>query len=407
MQARGGPEAGLPRPVPGSSSHARPSRRRGEGPGHVVLALRLLAASACLAPGPAAAAWQSTPLARVAVEGRYDDDTLARGGGAAGILAPSLGWRLRRPRADLQATYGIDVFTYARLLPDTAGANQRLRASQSVDLDRRTRLSLRETAEWLYDPTALARPGVVRTGGEVLFLEAGGEFAHRLSPRLHGAVGLAADASRFTSAAARDGATLAPRARASWALSRRDELGLRYRFQAFAFEGSRPFHSHEPALAYARLLSPTARLALEAGAARVDGPGGTARLAPHGRGELSWRFRHLVLFATGERTLVGAAGLPEPLWASLASLHGEYRITEELTLGIGATAFRNDRADGGRVATGFASEARAEYDLGDGFAARLAVRRVEQRGDGGVGVDLARNIYAAGLTWRYDGPPPR
>lgn len=374
---------------------------------HPRLASALLAAIVCLAPGPARAAWQSTPIARLVLEGRYDDDTLARGGGAAGILAPSLGWRLRRPTVDLRAIYGIDVFTYARLLPGTGGENQRLRASQTVDLDPRTRLSLREIAEWLYDPTALARPGVVRTGGEVLFLEADAEAAHRFTPRLHGALGIGADASRFTSAAARDGATLAPRARVGWVLSRRDEVGLRYRFRAFAFDRSRPFRSHEPALAYTRLLSPAARLALEAGAAWVDGPDGQGRLAPEGRGELSWRFRRLVLAASGERTPVGAAGLPEPLWASFASVGGDYRLTGELTLGAGVVAFRNDRPGGGRVATGFAAEARAEYDLGDGFGARVTVRRVEQRGDGVVGVDLARNIYAAGLTWRYDGPPPR
>ena len=369
--------------------------------------LAAFAAAWSLGPAPARGLWQSTPIARLTIEGRYDDDLLAEGGGAAAILAPSLGWRLRKPTVDLQASYGIDVFTYARLLPNTGGENQRLRASQTVDFDPRTRFVLRQAAEWLYDPTALARPGVVRTGGEVLFLEADADVVRRMTKRLRAGLGARAERSWFHAAGAEDGTTVAPRALAGLALSPRDDLQGRYRLQIFAFDRAAGWTAHEPAIGYARLLTPSTRLGFELGAAILAGPGGVTHLQPTGRAELSWRLPRFTLTAGGERVLVGAAGLAEPLWASHGTLHGDYRITEPLTASLGLALFRNDRAAGGRVAVGLVAEVGAEYALGEGFAARLVVRRVAQDGEGALGVDLSRNIYAAGLAWRFDGPPPR
>jgi hypothetical protein len=356
---------------------------------------------------PAQALWQSTPIARLRLESRYDDDLVGKGGGAAGIVAPSLGWRLRKPTVDLQAIYGIDVYAYARLVPDAGGENHRLQANETVELDRRTRLSLRQAGESVYDPTALTRPGVVRTGGGVVFAEGDADLAHRLTPRLHGSLGFHAERSWFTDAAALDGTTVAPRAAAGLALSPRDELTGRYRFQLFSFDRAPSWSSHEPMLGLSHLLAPAVRLTLEGGAALLRGPDGRAPTEPIGRAELSWRWPRFTLAAGGERTLVGAAGLADPLRATFASLHASYRLSEPLTATAAVAAFHNDRPGGAFVANGFTAEAGAEYALGEGFAARFAVRRVAQRGGVDVGVDLSRNIYAAGLTWRFDGPPPR
>jgi hypothetical protein len=359
-----------------------------------------------LAAQPARAATLVTPTASLAVEGRYDQDLAGEGGGASTMLAPGLGLRVGAPTFDLAAAYSVDVHAYARLGPDAAGENHRVRASQLVALDRRTELRLSETGQRVYDPTEIARPGVVLFGGAVTWLQGDGELSHRFSERVTGAVGLGAERANFDAPSARDGGTLAPRAAATLAVSARDTATLRYRLQLFSWTGGTS-RSHEPALAWTHRFARHLRLTLEAGPTLLDQDGGTSARAAGGA-HVSWRRPRFELAAGASRGLVGAAGLEGPLEADVAHASAGYRLSRPLSVLVAGAVYRNGRTGSGeRVATGAAGEARVEWELGEEFVARLSARRVAQDEAAGVGVSLSRNIFAAGLAWRFDGLPRR
>lgn len=361
-------------------------------------------AASLLLPLPAAAKWQSGPLARVRIEGRYDHNVMEGAGDGSSLVQPMVGWRLRNPVTELEATYGLDRVQYLHDGPGRSGWNHRFHGVQDFRLDRRTTLTFEQRAERVYDPTALTRTGVVRAAGESSYGMVTGDFTHRFDPRWTGGIGYRGEVSLLDAPGAIDGAVHAPHAWATWSWTRRDLFGLHYRHQYFdSFDGI-DGNSHEPTLSYARLLDPTTRLEIAAGPAFYSQEGETKAI-PKGRVLLS-HLRPRMDFSTGyERTLVGSTGFEGALWSDSIFATAGWRVSRPLTLTAAGGWFRNGRAPDDRAfVEGFAVALGARYAINRDFGVEAAWRRmVQETLVDGEAVDLSRNVFAIGLTWQLNG----
>ena len=375
---------------------------------------RIAAAASLLGPlalpVAAAAGTVHGPIARLRVEGRYDQNLIDDGGDAAGLVQPMFGWRLQNPTTEIEASYAADLIGYAEGGAERGGMNHRLRGTQEFQLDRQTLLQLREGAERVYDPTALSRPGVVRAAGTSMYGEAQADLQRQLTPRWTAGLRYRFEIATLEAANAVDGAVHAPGAWALWAWTRRDYVGAGYRAQIFDTLGSgADAVSHEPTLRYIRLLDRATRLEVEAGPAVyvMDGEG---TLFPRARAEISHHRPRLTLGGWFERRLVGSTGFEGALWSDVLGASAVWRLSEPLRVGGAAAVFRNGRAPDDRsFVEGFAGELSVEYALYRDLVAEVAWRRVAQINlVGDEAIDLSRNIFVVGLTWQFqDGRLPR
>ena len=373
-------------------------RRAGAAAAGVVLAL---------AQG-AGAATVSEPLARFGLEERYDQDLVATGGGASTLLQPSLGWRLRDPTTVVEAAYAADLYMFGGYGDARLAANHRLEGEQRFALDRGTTLVLRQGGERVFDPTALSRPGVPRTASEVTYLEGDAAVDHRLARRLSAGAGYRIERAWFDEEAAVDGTVHAPRGSLTYRVGRRDDASARYRLQVFDVDRGADGLSHEPSVAWRRRLLALTHLELEAGPSIHAEQEGAYRADPRGRALLVHERRHVTFQASLERVLVGAAGFPGAVWADTAFGLVTWRPAAPLTLSGGVGAYRNLSAPAqDEVAKGIGAEVKARFHLGDGFVAHAALRHVTQEDRSGIGVDLSRNIFAAGVGWQLDPALPQ
>src|SRR5690606_37504366 len=114
--------------------------------------------------------------------GRWDDNLIDDGGDVSSLVRPGIGARLRAPTALAEMIYLPDGLFYGGGGYRRGGINHRLLGSQEVRLSRRTELNFTQLFERAFDPTALSRPGVLRTSGPSSFAEFQGDASHRLAP---------------------------------------------------------------------------------------------------------------------------------------------------------------------------------------------------------------------------------
>lgn len=361
-------------------------------------------AASLLLPLSAAAKWQSGPLAKVRLEGRYDHNVIEGAGDGSSLVQPMVGWRLRNPVTELEATYGVDVIRYLHDGPGRSGWNHRIQAGQDFRLDRRTELTFQQRAERVYDPTALTRTGVVRAAGESTYGMVEGNLSHRFHPRWTGGIRYRGEVSLLDVEGAIDGAVHAPAAWAVWNWTRRDLVGIQYRYQFFdTFQGV-DGGAHEPTLSYARLLGPTTRLELSAGPAIYTQEGETS-LLPRGKVEAVHRRPRMTFSAGYERALVGSTGFEGALWSDSVAASAGWRVSRPLVLTAAGGWFRNGRAPDGRAfVDGFATALGVRYAIDRDFGVEAAWRRMVQENlVDGEAIDLSRNVFAIGLTWQLNG----
>lgn len=368
------------------------------------------AVAALLGPSPAAAGTVHGPIARLRVEGRWDENLIEGGGDGAGLVQPMLGWRLQNPTTELEASYAADVIGYADGGLERGGVNHRLRGVQEHHFDRRTVLLIREGVERVYDPTTLSRPGVVRAAGTSLYGEGQVDLQHRLTARWTGGLRYRAEIATLDAPNAVDGAVHAPGAWATRAIGPRDFVGGSYRLQWFdTFHGGVDATSHEPMLGWTHLLDRGTRLEAEAGPA-FFAQGGERAVAPVGHLGVVHRRPRLEIAGSLSRSLVGSTGFEGALWSEALSGVAIWRASAPLRLGLALGLFRNGRAPhGDAFVEGFAGEVSAEWLFSDDLVAEIAWRRVAQINlVGDEAIDLSRNIFAVGLTWHFqDGRLPR
>lgn len=354
---------------------------------------------------PAAAATTAGPLLRLSVEGRHDADV--RGSYQAGsmILQPSAGFWVDSPTLRSDARYAADLRAYPGGSPVVPTPNHRLEATQALQLDDASDLSLRQHAELVGDPTSLSRLGIARSFGRTRWLQLEGTYHRAFSRRDSAFVGYEGNAVFYADPALQDGMSHAPFLWLRRQMGARDGLGVRARLQLFDDLGGGSTTSYEPGITWERRLTELWDLELEAGPAILAGE--STRVLPRGKVLVRARTPHASVLASYERTFLGATGIPGAVWADVVTGHYSYRFDTIWSFGVGAGVFRTGTsADGPRALTGAMTSATLGWRFAPQLSAGLSWRLALQ--DQGPGVassvpPIFRNIFAAGVTWDMDG----
>ncbi|MBI3185668.1 MAG: hypothetical protein HYZ28_26310, partial [Myxococcales bacterium] len=194
----------------------------------------------------------------------------------------------------------------------------------------------------------------------------------------------------------------APFLELTYALSRRTEGGLEYRFQHFTLGGElAQAHSLANRLRYR--LSRQTTLSARAGPALYwDERGGRGVVARAGL-DLAHEGRRAELYFSAGQELVGASGFTAALWAQYAAVAVSARPAGALRPYASASYFRNGRApdvgidplgDWSRVTQGYAVGAGLEWRLSKHLALAATADRYSQLGEVPAAGDLSRNIVA-------------
>gem|GEM_PF-2539856 len=365
----------------------------------IAMALAFVGAGLCA--GPAGAAARLEPVLRLDVEGRWDENLLDGGGDVSSLIRPGIGGRLEAPTAEAELVYLPDGLLFGGGGAQRGGINHRLVGLQEIRLDRRTALALEQRFERAFDPTALTRPGVLRTTGEASFADLRADFSRRLDRTWTFGVQMREEIVRVDEVAAVNGAVHAPQAWLSRALGPRDALTLWYRYQLFDGVGA-DASSHEPRLGWSHRLTRSLGLELEGGPARYLGDGETGWL-PVGRAAIVYRRPELVLSLEYRRSLFGATGFPGAVWGDSGAAVAILRPWRRWEAVLVAGAFQNGAApDRSAFVVGWSGAAAVSYDLAQGVQVRAGWRRIEQDqlGDGNLpALGISRNIVGIGLSW--------
>lgn len=357
---------------------------------------------ASLLAEPARAAARIEPILRLDLEGRWDENLLDDGGDVSSLVRPGIGARLLAPTARADLVYLPDGLFYGGGGSRRGGVNHRLVGEQEIRLSRRTELTLAQRFERAFDPTALSRPGVLRTTGESSFADLQAGLSHRLTPTWTLGAQMREEIVRVDEVAAVDGAVHAPQGWLALALGPRDTVSLWYRFQYFDEVRGPDASSHEPRLGWSRLLSRTLRLDLEGGPGRYRASGDSSWL-PIGRAAISYRRPGMVVSLEYERSLFGATGFEGAVWGDSGSavlIWAPWRRWEA-TFVLGA--FQNGAApDRPAFVLGWSGAASISYAITSDLRARVGWRRIfqEQVREGDLpALGISRNIVGIGLSW--------
>lgn len=364
--------------------------------------IALMAAICLLLPGGARAAAKLEPILRLDLEGRWDENLVDDGGDISSLIRPGLGLRLRAPTARAELVYLPDGLFYGGGGHRRGGVNHRLVGRQELRFNRRTDLVLSERFERAFDPTALSRPGVLRTTGESSFAELQGDFSHRFSRTWTGGLRLREEIVRVEEARAVNGAVHSPEAWIAWALGPRDTVSLWYRYQYFESASGSDAFSHEPRLGWRHALTRYLHFDLEGGPALYEGSGDASYL-PVGSASLVHRRPGLSLSLAYERTLFGATGFRGAVWGD--SLTGVavwgFARRWEATFVLGG--FRNGAApDRPAFVVGWGGAASVGYAFAPDLSLRFGWRRIfqDQIREGDLpALGISRNILGLGLSW--------
>lgn len=365
--------------------------------------LWLVAASLpLLLPGEAGGAAMIEPILRLDLEGRWDENLIDDGGDTSSLIRPGIGGRLRSPTAFAELVYLPDGLFYGGGGYRRGGINHRLVGQQQVRLSRRTELTFAERFERAFDPTALSRPGVLRTTGESSFAEFQGDLSHRLAPTWTAGLRMREEVVRVEEAAAVNGAVHAPEGWLAWDLGPRDTVSLWYRYQYFELSSGPDATSHEPRLGWRHALTRYLHLELEGGPARYESRGEAAFL-PVGSASLSHRREGLALSLAYERTLFGATGFRGAVWGDSATAVAIWSFGRRWEATFVMGGFRNGAApDRPAFVVGLGGAASLAYAFAPDLSIRFGWRRIyqDQIREGDLpALGISRNIVGLGLSW--------
>lgn len=361
-----------------------------------------LAAIALFLPHGASGAAIIEPILRLDLEGRWDENLIDDGGDVSSLIRPGIGARLRAPTASAELVYLPDGLFYGGGGHRRGGVNHRLVGRQEMRLSRRTDLVFTERFERAFDPTALSRPGVLRTTGESSFAELQGDLTHRLARTWTGGLRLREELVRLEEAAAVNGAVHAPEGWLAWEVGPRDTISLWYRYQYFAPASGASAASHEPRFGWRHALGRYLHLDLE------GGPGiyqrrGEASLLPVGRASLSHRRPGLSLSLAYERSLFGATGFRGAVWGDSATAVAVWAFARRFEATVVAGGFRNGAApDRAAFVVGWGGAASVAYAFAPDLSLRVGWRRIfqDQIREGDLpALGISRNIFGMGLSW--------
>lgn len=365
--------------------------------------IAIVVAAASLLAGPTArAAARIEPLLRLDLEGRWDENLVDDGGDLSSLVRPGIGARIVSPTASAEAIYLPDGLFFAGGGERRGGVNHRLLGEQAARFGRRTELQLSERFERAFDPTALSRPGVLRTTGPSSFAEFQGDLSHRVARTWTVGLAMREEIVRVEEANTADGAVHAPGGWLAWSAGPRDTFLLLYRHQYFAFARGPDAAAHEPRLAWRHRLTRHLRFELEGGPGIYLGEAEPVAI-PVGRASISHRRPGLTLSLDVERTLFGATGFRGAVWGESGAAVAIWRPARRWEATVVLGAFRNGAApDRPAFVLGWTGAAGVSYALSPDLSVRIGWRRIvqDQLREGDLpALGISRNIVGIGLSW--------
>jgi opacity protein-like surface antigen len=364
-------------------------------------------------------AWQAQagvdvqPTLKLFAEERYDDDMLLRGEVGAG---PAGGGQLM---TKLSPQAGVEVRDHTLTLKTWYAADFVVRhGSGNSSLDHRGALDVKKVLTerltvdadvrvWrVSDPTSLPRLGMARTLSPILYGRGEASGAYRITERWTGRVGYRFEGARIFDGSAEGGVMHSPYAEAMYRLTRRADVGARYRLQYFGF-GAESADANALTGEFRYRLSPVTNFTARAGAAYFRSHEGSARgVSPVLNLQLEQVHEQLELGLVAGHDLVGASGFASALWADYASFIGSYRFQPRLRAFWAASIYRNGAPPAvgvfgdGRSASGYALGGGLEWRITKMVSVQGTFDRLSQFGGpvDAEGAQLSRNIVAGRLT---------
>jgi len=381
----------------------------------------ILAACALLGAARAEAGVDFTPTLKVAAEERYDDDLLLRvetGSQTVGQMMTKLsaqaGFGVKDPSLTVTTWYAADFIV--RHGSGNSTLDHRAAVSMKKGLTERLGVDVDMRVWRVTDPTALPRLGMAHSFSPILY--GIGELSghYRLSERWVGRVGYKFEGARIYEPGTTYGGYLhQPYVETTYDVTRRAQLGARYRVQFFSF-GPQSADASALLAEFRYRFTPVTTLQARVGGAFFHSHRDTAETGTLPVGEVSLERNHEVLdlgLVLGH-DLVGASGFTSALWADFASFIGAYRVQPRVQLFWAVSYYRNGRPPDLGLDPFGAEHAATGYALGGGVEWRVtrilsvqgAFNRIAQfGGPGGAGVGgtlddavLSRNIVSARLT---------
>jgi hypothetical protein len=371
---------------------------------------RIIAASAMLWAWQAHAGVDLQPTLRLFAEERYDDDVLLRteagsaGGQLMTKLSPQAGVEVRDHTLTLKSWYAADfIFRHG-----SGNSSLDHRGSLNVKKMFTERLSMdADLRVWrVSDPTSLPRLGMARTLSPILYGRAELAGNYRITPRWTGRVGYRFEGARIFEEGSTGGVMHSPYVEGLYRLSRRTDVGARYRLQYFGF-GQESADSNAVLAEFRHRFSHVTTLTARGGPAyyrsRVNGATG---LVPVVNVELERVHEQLELGLVLGHDLVGASGFASALWADYASFIGGYRFQPRLRAFWAASVYRNGAPPNvgafgvGPSASGYALGGGVEWRINQMVSVQGTFDRLSQFGGpvDAAGAQLSRNIVAGRLT---------
>lgn len=377
---------------------------------------KVIVAAALLLGARANAGVDLTPTLKVQAEERYDDDLLLRaepgangGGQLMTKLSPQAGVEVKTPTSTTTATYAVDFAV--RHGSGNTSLDHRGRVDFKKALSQRLNLDADMRIWRVSDPTSLPRLGMARTLSPILYGKAAFAGHYLLTPRWTATAGYQFEGARiYDPQLVHGGVVHAPYAEMLYKLSRRSEIGARYRLQYFAF-GTESADASAVLAEYRYRINPVTTFTGRAGPAYYRPHGANAGVegfAPVVDLELERQHEYLDLGLVAGHDLVGASGFTSALWADFASFIGSFRIQPRLSVFWAASFYRNgapanvgfDPFTSSRSASGYALGGGVEWKLSRAVALQGTFDRLSQLAGPGedAGAALSRNIVAARLS---------
>jgi hypothetical protein len=362
----------------------------------------------------ARAEWDISPQLKLRFEERYDDYAL---------FNPEAGFGAGQLMSKLTPQIGVDANThtfrsnswYASDFMMRHGSGRftwdhRAGTTLQKELSDRAALEGRMSLWRVSDPTSLPRLGVARTLTPVMYGkgEAGGSY--RVTERWTSRAIYRFEGAQVYEVNRPAAFVHAPSLENWYRMTRRNDLGLEYRFQYFAF-GVDTAHAHGAFAGFRHRLTRSLNLLVQAGPVYFERHDGRAQgFMPKATVELAREGETFDLGFVVGHDLVGASGFSSAVWADFASLLLGVDFSQRFRLFGAASYFRNGVAPNvgfvpwetttALAVQGYAVGVGAEWKVTRSFSLQLAADRLAQL-SGTVGpeeTEFSRNIVALRLN---------
>lgn len=356
-----------------------------------------------LTAAPALAGTQHRPWVGISAEERFDSAAIAGGGSELmSKVSPEVGYELRGHGRRLELGYALDLIHHLR--DGNLTFDHRVRGEYRDRLTERFSLQARGAFFRVEDMSSLPRFGVAIARAPALWGSGDVGADWRLSRTATLGAGYRMEATRIFLDGYPLGTSHALRGDLTGRLSRRLQLGVRYRGQLFLDDSER-FADTLGVFGTARYqLTRHSFAAVEGGPLLYREAGGGETWVPRGNLELGYEARGWLLGLVVGHDVVGAAGYATAVWSDYVQGAATWRWARDWTGYVGGGYYRNGRApDEAADADGFTASAGVEWRFAPGLAAAATYDHIGQFTSGSSGLGLSRDIVSLRFTYRTPG----